>query len=53
MRATENHLKSPVQRLIRNLKFKIRQHGNPKATLHKGEWLYGYDVRDALRAADI
>lgn len=53
MRATENHLKSPVQRFIRNLKFKIRQHSNPKATLHKGEWLYGYDVRDALRAADI
>ncbi|MCD2173664.1 FAD-dependent monooxygenase [Rhizobium sp. C4] len=50
-RAAENHLRSPLQRFVRNLKFKIRQYSNPHATLNNGEWLYGYDVHDALRAA--
>ena len=46
-RATENHLRSPLARLRRNLKFRIRQWLNPDATLHAGEWLYRYDVTRA------
>ncbi|RDV04297.1 FAD-dependent monooxygenase [Undibacter mobilis] len=47
-RAAENHLRSPLARLKRNLKFKLRKFINPHSTLHNGEWLYSYDVRNAV-----
>lgn len=50
-RAQENHLRSPFARWARNAKFKLRQFANPHATLHNGEWIYGYDVRQALGEA--
>ena len=52
-RAHENHLRSPVARFARNLKFKWRQLTNPHATLHNGEWIYGYRPHDAVSAFQV
>lgn len=49
-RAAENHIRSPIGRWMRNFKFKMRQLSNPHATLHNGEWIYGYNVHDAISA---
>lgn len=50
-RAAENHLRSLPARWVRNVRFKLRQITNPHATLHNGEWIYGYDVEKAMDEA--
>jgi salicylate hydroxylase len=49
-RAAENHLRSPVARLRRDAGFLFRQWFKPHGTLHRAEWVYDYDVKDAIRA---
>ncbi len=49
-RARENHLRSPLARLRRNLRFRLRQWLRPHATLHAADWIYSYDVARACGA---
>lgn len=51
-RAAENHLRSPAARLRRDIGFLFRQWFQPHGTLHRAEWIYNYDVKDACIHAD-
>ena len=54
MRARENHLASPLARLVRDAKFALRDRFGADRTAFQAAWLYEYDVgRDpALKAKD-
>jgi salicylate hydroxylase len=43
-RAKENHLSSPLARLRRDLKFKLRDRFGTDQTAFRVAWLYAYDV---------
>ncbi len=50
-RAAENHLRSPLARFRRDAGFLLRQWFKPHGTLHRAEWVYDYDVKDACKGA--
>jgi salicylate hydroxylase len=54
MRARENHLASPLARLVRDAKFALRDKFGADRTAFQAAWLYEYDVaRDpALKARE-
>jgi salicylate hydroxylase len=43
-RAKENHLASPLQRLVRDIKMAARDHFSSDTTAFRAGWLYSYDV---------
>jgi salicylate hydroxylase len=51
-RAAENHLRSPMARLRRDIGFLFRQWFRPHGTLHRAGWVYNYDVKDACANPD-
>lgn len=51
-RAKENHLRSPLARLRRNVGFRFRQWFQPDATLHRADWIYRYDIERACGGMD-
>jgi salicylate hydroxylase len=46
-RASVNHLASPVQRLVRDVKLGFRRLFDRSGTSYKIDWVYGYDVTTA------